>query len=302
LGTLLALGLCYGLLQVGMACLNALGIDATSGALDPLTGLILFQGLQVVGVLGGGILAGAGQERGSVLGGLVGILTGVGVLTAMLSGAVASVVQSYSHELLSTGSPTYDLIMFGLPVQHMIVGAIGGLIGGLIWKPLPACIDPRYEALMKRSSARREPTQYKGFRWAGPIAWLRVAIGTALAVVGALNAPTIVDFVLRFSDNKLRVITHLENQVAYGEVFGLSILLGGFFAGATRINGLKQGVCVGMLVAIILVGALHRQASDVSAVVFPILTALFLAPVGGWFGSELLPPVSKKRFRVRFWS
>src|SRR5262249_2887504 len=96
LGTLLALGLCYGLLQVGMACLRALGVDAASGALDPLTGLILFQGLQVLALLGGGMLAGAGQERGSVLGGIVGILSGVVILAAMLSGLVSTLVQSYS--------------------------------------------------------------------------------------------------------------------------------------------------------------------------------------------------------------
>jgi hypothetical protein len=121
--------------------------------------------------------------------------------------------------------------------------------------------------------------------------------------MGALNAPAIVDWIMRLSDRKLQVITQLENQVAYGEVFGLSILFGGCLAGATRPNGLKQGVCVAILVSVVLIGTLIRQAGeDPGAVLFPILSALLLAPVGGWFGSELLPPVAKRRFRVRFWS
>jgi hypothetical protein len=301
LGTLLALGLCYGLLQIGMAALRILGLDG-EGKLNPLAGLIVFQALQVLALLCGGMLAGAGQDRGSVLGGFVGILTGVGVLAAMLAGVGTNVLQSYSTELLRPGSPTHDMIMFGLPVQNLIAGAIGGLIGCWVWRPLPMAADPRYASMSKKAPARREPVP-KLIRWTGPIAWVRVLLGTGIALVGALNAPRIVDFVLRASENKLQVMTQLENQVAYGEVFGLSIILGGIFAGATRINGLKQGVCVAFLLSIAMVGFLFRSADENGfSVLFPILSALLLAPVGGWFGSELLPPVSRHRFRVRFWS
>src|SRR5262249_40201637 len=61
LETLLALGLCYGFVQMGMASPRALGSDATSAARSPLVGLILFQSIQALALLGGGALAGAGQ-------------------------------------------------------------------------------------------------------------------------------------------------------------------------------------------------------------------------------------------------
>jgi hypothetical protein len=303
LGTLLALGLCYGTLQMGMACLRAMGIDAASGQLDPLTGLLLFQGLQVVAVFAGGLLAGAGQERGSLLGGTVGLLCGVGVLAAMLGGVSAGLIQSYSSELLSPGTPTHDMIMFSLPVQHLVIGALGGFVAAAIWPPLVAATDPRYSSLGKRKPARRDPNQPAFAHWTGPISWVRVVIGTAIAVFGAINTPTMIEYGLRLSEYKIQLMTQLENQVAYGQVFGLSILLGGCFAGATRVNGLKQGLVVGVLVAIIMAGSFMKVAAEFApSVMFPILSALLLGPVGGWFGSELLPPVGKSRFRVRVWS
>jgi hypothetical protein len=302
LATLVTLGLSYGLLQTGMACMRALGIDATSGSLNPVAGLILFQSFQALAALGGGMFAGAGQERASLLGGLAGLLSGVGVLAAVLAGVAANVVQSYSAALLSPGTPTFDLIMFALPVQHAVMGAIGGFAGSLIWKPLPPLVDTRYAQRPKRPAVRPAAPPMS-LRWSGPVAWLRVFLGTGIAVVGAMNAPRIVDFLLRVSDNKLKVMTQLENQVAYGEVYGLAILLGGCFAGATRVNGLKQGVCVGVLVAVIMGATLYQTtASGPLSLLFPVVSALLLGSVGGWFGSELLPPVARRRFRVRFWN
>jgi hypothetical protein len=299
LGTVLALGLCYGTLQIGMAVLRSFGVDAANGGLDPITGLGIFLSLQIAAVLAGGMLAGAGQDRGSLLGGFVGILSGVGVLAITLSGVVANLVESYSGELLSPGAPTFDLIMFGLPVQHLIVGAIGGLIGSLIWKPIVIAVDKRFVSPARKAAARRE-SRASQLRWTGPIAWIRVIIGTGIAILGALNTAKIVDFILRASDHKLQVVTHLETQVAQGEIFGLSILLGGCFAGATRLNGLKQGVCVGFLFAAIIIGtSLRTEAASSWSVLFPVVSALLLGPVGGWFGSELLPPVSKRIPRPR---
>src|SRR5262249_11608046 len=183
-----------------------------------------------------------------------------------------------------------------------IAGAIGGLVGSLFWQPLMVPVDPRYASLRKQRPARRDPNQPAFVLWSGPVAWVRVLVGTGIAVLGAVNTSNIVDAILRVSEYKLQIMTQLENQVAYGEVFGLSILAGGCFAGATRVNGLKQGVCTGLLVAIIMIGSFYKAAAEYSvSVLFPILTALLLAPVGGWFGSELLPPVSKERFRARIW-
>ncbi|HEV3204700.1 MAG TPA: hypothetical protein VGY77_09960, partial [Gemmataceae bacterium] len=75
IGVLVALGLCYGLLQMGMACLRGLGKEATSGELNSLLGLALFHGLQAVALLPAGTLAGAGHKRGALLGAGVGLFS-----------------------------------------------------------------------------------------------------------------------------------------------------------------------------------------------------------------------------------
>jgi hypothetical protein len=303
LGLGIALGLCYGLLQMGMAFLRAFGIDATTGALDPLVGLILFQSLQAVGILTGGVLAGVGQPRGTVLGGLVGILSGIFMLAGIFSGAVVTLVQSYSAELLTPGTPIHKLIMYALPLQHALVGTMGGFIGGFIWQPDSALALP-LSGSAPRPQTRRRAAEREAFpRWVGPIAWARVVIGTLVAVVGAINTPRIVDFVLAASENQLQIVTDLENRVAYGEVFGLMILLGGFIAGTTRSNGLKQGTCVGVVVSFVMTGTFLKAGQPVSpTLLLPVLSSLLLAPVGGWFGSELLPPAARRqRWKSKTW-
>jgi hypothetical protein len=119
--------------------------------------------------------------------------------------------------------------------------------------------------------------------------------------VGTINTPRLVDSILLASDRKLKIMTTLENQVAHGEVYGLMILLGGILAGASRTNGLKQGVCVGILVAIIM-SSFHGYALGHASLslVFALISALLLAPVGGWFGSELWPPVGRGPRRKRW--
>jgi hypothetical protein len=303
LGLGISLGLCYGLLQMGMAFLRAWAIDATSGALDPLVGLVLFQGLQAVGILIGGTLAGVGQPRGTLLGGVVGILSGILMLTGIFSGVIATLVQSYSAELLTPGTPIHRVIMYGLPLQHALVGTIGGFIGSFIWQPYANVPFPSRGTGPKKAAVRSHASQDSFPRWAGPVAWRRVMIGIVVAVVTALNTPRIVDFVLSASDNQLEIVTDLENQVAYGEVYGLAILLGGLIAGATRSNGLKQGTCVGLVVSFVMLGTLLKAGRPLSpSLMFPVLSSLLLAPVGGWFGSELLPPAARRQpWRPKTW-
>jgi hypothetical protein len=299
---LLSLGLSYGLLQMGMACLRGLNIDAASGALDPLVGLVLFLGFQVLALLVGGTLAGAGQPRGTLLGGLVGLTSGVLLLAGMLSGVLSNMVQLYSAELLTPGTPTYDLTMYGLPLQNAVTAALGGLLGGWIWKPLPTLTVPGLIAVQNRKP-RRDAYVKPVSRWKGPVSVVKVLVGSAVAVLGATNTPWILNSILRVSDNKLMIMTALENQVAHGEVYGLMILCGGILAGANRTNGLKQGTCVGFLVAVIMSNFHSFALGQASlSMVFPIISALLLAPVGGWFGSELWPPVARRaRYKWKSW-
>jgi hypothetical protein len=300
---LLALALSYGLLQLCMALLRAIGKDAPSGELHPFAGLILFQGVQGLALLGGGILAGAGQRRGIAYGAMVGVLSGLLTISAVLSGLVHGLVQSFSQEMLTPGTPVRNMAMYALPVLQAAFGALGGLIGSSVWRPLPdfgldelrAAYPGLLQGVPRRLSLRRSLVMRAVWQWNGPISWLRVLIGTTVAVAGALYARSIIDFVVFVSEGKLKVVTQFDDSMTYGEVFSLSILIGGCIAGTNSFNGLKQGVCVGIATAVMLVGIFWSIAGDkAGAVVYPVMSTLCLGPIGGWFGSELLPPIYRQ--------
>jgi len=294
IGVLLALGLCYGLLQMGMACLRGLGKEAASGELNSILGLALFHSLHAVALLPAGIVAGAGQKRGALLGAAVGLFSGLFFISGMLSGVLTTLVQSFSEELLKPGGLIHELTLLSLPILHTVLGAVGGLIGGAIWKPFPditlPLLSPQEQLAIRREAGAAKPM----LRWSGPIAWGHILIGTIVATIGAVNTPTIIDMILAASNDKLRIMNSLEDRIAYAEIFSLSILLGGCIAGANSFNGLKQGVCVGITLAFLLAGIFIKDGQAPS-VIYPVLCALFLAPIGGWFGSELLPPAIRFR-------
>src|SRR5262245_25484521 len=68
-GLILAQGLFYGLRHLLTGVLLAAGIEAPW---DDLQFLIVLQSIQVAGLLAAGLLAGAGQQQGLVLGAVVG--------------------------------------------------------------------------------------------------------------------------------------------------------------------------------------------------------------------------------------
>src|SRR5207249_5010482 len=76
-GLLLAQGLYQGLRQLCTAGLLVAGEDAAGDVWATLLGLVLLQGLQGLGLLAGGALAGAGQRRGAFFGMFVGLWSGV---------------------------------------------------------------------------------------------------------------------------------------------------------------------------------------------------------------------------------
>src|SRR6202011_3042099 len=104
IGVLLALGLCFGLLRLCAASFVALGAGAEDGGVSPLTRLFLFQGLQALALVAGGIFAGAGQRRGAGLGAIVGVMSGLLVITAMLDGFFVFVDRSFLRDLLTPGA------------------------------------------------------------------------------------------------------------------------------------------------------------------------------------------------------
>jgi len=97
-------------------------LDEGAGVWATLNGLVLLQALQALSVLTAGMLTGAGQRRGFVYGAVMGVWNGVFFVVA--------------QHMLGRAPTTVSL--FGEPILQAAFGAVGGMIGSLIWRPLPS--------------------------------------------------------------------------------------------------------------------------------------------------------------------
>src|SRR5207244_2768697 len=121
IGLLLAQGLNYVLRQLCTAGLLVPREEVVRSVWATLTGLILLQALQAASVFAAGLLTGAGQRRGLLFGAVVGVWNAVFLI----------LIQFW------TGQPLTTIDLFGEPVLQVAFGALGGLVGSLIWRPLP---------------------------------------------------------------------------------------------------------------------------------------------------------------------
>jgi hypothetical protein len=84
------------------------------------------------------------------------------------------------------------------------------------------------------------------------------------------------------------------------EICAIAVLLGAGLAGATTPNGPKQGLVVGLGAGVLLFGIslgdpkAAFQASEILVVALIVLTL-----AGGWFGSQLFPPLGTVARRKR---
>lgn len=276
-GLLVAQGLCYGLQQFFTAGLiAATGETEGDNVWSTLTGLLLLQGLQLIGLLAGGTLVGAGQQRGLLYGALVGIWNGI--LFLVLHGG------SWSEYSVVT--------LYGQPILQMAFGAVGGYIGQFIWPP-PPMLETSGPAVRQARPTRKSPSPLDG-----PIVWWRVLMGAVVAVGGNLWARVILDLVVDTSRGKLSVTSHLEDQLLTYEIIALALFFGSALAGATTSNGLKQGMAVGILAATILLGfKIGGTAFHLESMLFEMLLTLGMSLAGGWFGGQLFPPLLPARPR-----
>jgi hypothetical protein len=270
-GLLVAQGLYYGLRHLCTAGLLVSGEDAGRDVWNTLYGLIFLQGLQGFCLILGGLLTGAGRQRGAFFGAVVGVWNGV------ISILVAS----------STATPLTTVALYGQPILHTAFGALGGLIGCMIWKPLPSVLlrgDSRPAPIIS-------PTPKKlTYLLSGPVSWWRIIAGSAVATGGSLWAKLILEMVLEKSEGKLTIDSHLQAQLVTWEICSLALLAGGAFAGATMSNGLKQGLFVGLSVAAVTAGIrLGTDVFQLEPVLLSASAAVSLGLVGGWFGGALFP-------------
>ncbi len=275
-GVVLAQGLYYGLRQLCTAGLLAGGDDPSAGVWSTLLGLLLLQGIQALGLLVAGVFSGAGQRQGIVFGAVVGVWNGV------LSVAVQSAVANHTA-----------VTLLGQPILHTAFGAFGGFLGSCIWRPLPLIALP---GTAKPSSPLTPvATKPRTSLFSGSIAWGRVLAGAALAVGGTLWANVILELVLDASDGKLTVDNHLQARLVTWEVTAVATLAGAAVAGACTFNSIKQGLCVGVTAAAVLLGLrLGAPGLALHDVVLTGATALCLGVAGAWFGGSLFPPLAPK--------
>lgn len=232
--------------------------------------LVSFHGLEIASVLLAGVLTGAAQRKGPVYG------AGVGIFTSLML-----------HGLQFLGGD-FSGASFWAPEALVLLafGAAGGWAGCRGWPPSDtrgswSIVSPGHVEPLQQFSA-----------YDGPVAWMRVCMGIPIAVGGVLCANSLRELLLEISGGALVINTSFQADFVAWEISALAILVGSAFAGATRRNGLKQGLFVGMGTAIILLGVrLARPHFSPELLAVSVVAAVCLSLAGGWFGSQLLPPV-----------
>ncbi len=280
-GLIVSQGLYYGLRHLVTAFLLA-GTEATAREFwGSLNGLILLQGLQAVGALLAGVVAGAGQRKAFVYGAMLGLWGGV--LDLMVQTAL--------------GKGLTSVVTLGLPMIQATFGALGGIIGSSVWRPLPSVSMPtEVSPFSPRKATPRRRTNY----FAGPVAWVRVGLGVLVAIAGAMGAHILLELIVLSTEGNLQPDSKLQAELVTWEITALVIFIGGACGGAGTRNPIKQGLCVGLGAATVLLGAhLSRPVLPIPVLLFSLATAMGLSLIGGWFGGELFPPILVPRGRKR---
>ena len=151
----------------------------------------------------------------------------------------------------------------------------------------PTAVGGPADASRKPGVARRRTPLF-----AGRVAWFRVALGAAFVAAGYLTAAAVFNFIIDFSAGQLASDGFWQDRVVTWEIQALAVLVGGGVAGYNTANGLKQGMCVGLLASVFLMVVLFgfsRMTPETAALT--VVGCFCLCLAGGWFGSQLFPPV-----------
>lgn len=272
IGLVLSQGLFYGLRHLTTGLLMAAEDGPPEAMWSDVRNLLILQGIQLFGALVGGVLAGGGQRSGLFLGAVVGAWNGV--LAVLLK-------QNPAQELNAVG-------LFGQPLLHAFVAAIGGVAGSFVWRPIPLAAVPVALAPPRKPAEASPSAPFL----AGKIHFFRILIGAALAVAGTLFAGLLLKKVLLLSGGRLETSNAMQDRLITWEIKALMLVLGGALAGATTSNGIKQGLFVGLLSSAVLIGIqAPTTAAWAELAGYTALSTFTLCVFGGWFGGALFPPV-----------
>ena len=278
IGLLLTQGLSYGLQLLCTAGLLATDEEAPKAVWATLLGLVLLQAFQGISLIIGGALAGAGQFRGFFLGPLLGLA----------HTAVWMLVQVFQHQ------PVTMVNLYAQLLLPLAFGALGGLLGSIIWRPLPIVTVP-----LAATPKSKDKVPVPGLKvLKGPIAWGRAAAGTIIVMAGLFWPKFILDFLVNASKGQLTLQSQMQAQLITWEIIGLITLFGAALAGATTRNGLKQGMCVGLVASILIIGShLGSRTVVLEQTIILVITLFTLTLIGAWFGGQLFPPLQDYRRR-----
>jgi hypothetical protein len=273
IGLILAQGLFYGLRYLVTGILLAYSGLPPEALWEDVGHLLILQGLQIFGLVLGAVVAGGGQRSGMVLGAVIGAWNGVLGVTLR---------QNPAQELTFVG-------LYGQPMLQAAIGAVGGWLGSLIWKPISSSAVPTVLIPLRKKARRKRPPIF-----AGRVYWLRVLAGSAFAVAGTLSAALIFQKVMDFTGGNYGGTSVMQDRIITWEIKALVLLVGAALAGATTPNGLKQGLYVGLTSCVVLIG-IHAPMTEawVEYAFWTIIGTFSLSLVGGWFGGQLFPPVVK---------
>lgn len=306
-GVLLAQGLYYGLWQLSTAAILGLVEElARANWWNTSAGWFVLQVMLVIGVTGGGMMAGAGQKGAAVYGAILGAINSL-IFLAVPKG---------------TSRPLTAVEFYSQPLLQIAFGMLGAWIGGRIWRPLvPIVSSPSSLATTPPAVGRLElrPNSRRPSFFAGPVNWMRVMAGTIVAIVGSSWANLILKWILD-SGAGLTVESQYHARFVTWEISVLALLVGAGVAGSNSRNGAKQGLLVGLAVCAGLLGIYYQSGQKTPpgpSLIFDLLrirfemdpavqtiiwTGIVIAPLalfGGWFASQLLPPLSPSRRKDR---
>jgi hypothetical protein len=280
-GLILAQGLRFGLQHLLTAGFLASGDD--TDVWHTLWGIVLHHAVYAVSLIIGGALAGAGQRGGIVYGALIGLVSGI-------------ISLALQHQ---SGEPFSSVLVYAEPVIHLAIGALGGALGMLIWRPIPRIPE------LEGNTPTPMPLPTFGISlnklFSGPVYFGRVCAGAFVIVVGVVWSKAIMEFLLRASSGTLTISSQLQAELVSMEIAALVALIGSSFAGATTRNGFKQGFCVGLAASMIVLGIqISGPKFTVESGVAMMSGIIVVSLVGGWFGGQLFPPLDPSKRKRRF--
>jgi hypothetical protein len=246
------------------------------------SGFFLWQGLQVVALLLGGILAGAGQKGGWQYGGFIGLANGF-----------ISLLQ------LAPYKPSVpDVYLYAQPFLYVVVGMTASLLGAVLWPPLTIASseDLRKPKIKQRPlwQTLRIMFDLRNFK----VHWVKSLVCAGIAAVGLYYLPDGYHWVV----NKAGLDTYLgkyniRSEYVLSVLTWLWVFLVAMVAGASTYHGWVQGIWVGLIsaAAFAVISLLPGPRQKLHAGELPALLATLVAlgVAGGSFGSRLLPPVIK---------